>query len=363
MSAHQLTRKRRIMGDNDHGSFNASGISPPSMLYAYVYRYHNECRVQWTISREAFVPQPPMPLMWIHLGQVDTHEGVTAALSSKCPPTMTPNPTRDREPQPGHQKKPTVNGNNTRIMNIASTPSTAHQPRGFSKLNDDQPLIHIKLSVAQQGDYVHGQKGLFRKHISALQWQDDQIRLTDPRSTIQDLVTAREVQLQPWGDGRKSGNVQEETELTQNTSEELERKKLEAAEARRNMTVPSCDKRLAGDSEEPIAFGNSQSPSSKEEEKSYGTAVYFSRGLVNAIANGSSMYDSTKRELDDLKESVGKLFEEEREAQEIKRQKEWEERARKQAEDKIERAKDQEAMRTMQQAIRGKPSNMDPTSK
>jgi hypothetical protein len=122
--------------------------------------------------------------------------------------------------------------------------------------------VLVKLCVAHQSEYFHGQKGNFWKKISQLLEQEHGIILKEPRSTMQDIMAARRAEVEKFKDDKMSGRVQEESELTQNVDlwieredelkrqrddakkgpEELEKEKKEAAAARRNMMVTWCEK-------------------------------------------------------------------------------------------------------------------------
>ncbi|KAA8906866.1 hypothetical protein FN846DRAFT_906826 [Sphaerosporella brunnea] len=80
------------------------------------------------------------------------------------------------------------------------------------------------LCVAHQADYFQGQKGTFWNKISELLEQDRGIILKDTRSTMIDLVDIRKQEVERFTTGdQMSGNVQEESELTQNADLWIER--------------------------------------------------------------------------------------------------------------------------------------------
>jgi hypothetical protein len=89
-------------------------------------------------------------------------------------------------------------------------------------LNDEQNLALIKLCVAHQGDYFHGQKGNLWKKISTLLEQDHGITLKEPRSSVVNLMEKRKLRIQQ---SNESGTVQPETDSTTKTASEAPRER------------------------------------------------------------------------------------------------------------------------------------------
>jgi hypothetical protein len=152
--------------------------------------------------------------------------------------------------------------------------------------------VLVKLCVAHQSEYFHGQKGNFWKKISQLLEQEHGIILKEPRSTMQDIMAARRAEVAKFQDDKMSGRVQEESELTQNVDlwieredelkrqredakkgpEELEKEKKEAAAARRNMMVTWCEKNAPGSADSAdSATGEKRALSQTEEDSEKAT--------------------------------------------------------------------------------------------
>jgi hypothetical protein len=175
-------------------------------------------------------------------------------------------------------------------------------------LTDELRLSLVKLCLEHQSEHVFGRMRAFWNKISLLLEQEHGVKLRDTRSTMNDLVAGRKLEVERHR--KESGTVQNDTELTQNVDQWIEHEEVEeqrranakkapdtlakeAKEAevhRRNMMrIWSRKRKGSGTSDgERSGCGSEQEENLNDEEVASRMRAKRRRGTVKEMQTGQS---------------------------------------------------------------------------
>lgn len=103
-------------------------------------------------------------------------------------------------------------------------------------LNNEMRLALVKLCIENQAEYMYGGKLAFWKKMSVLLQQEHGVKLRDARSTVQDMVTARKIEVVKYR--KESRTVQNDTELTQAVDQWITHLEVEDQKRRDSKKTP-----------------------------------------------------------------------------------------------------------------------------
>ena len=153
-----------------------------------------------------------------------------------------------------------------------------------ASLTDELRLSLVKLCLEHQSEHVFGRMRAFWNKMSLLLEQENGVKLRDTRSTMNDLVAARKLEVEKHR--KESGTVQNDTELTQTLDRWIEHEDLE-------------DQRRADAKKAPSALAKEAREASIHRMNMMRTWSKKRRGSRSSDGGGSDLELEQEEDLDD----------------------------------------------------------------